>query len=368
MVNVALIKFIDKVIGSIINLFLGIFSRKKEIDLEKPKKILFIQLWSIGETILTLPAIYDIKKKYKDSEIYVLATDRNRDVYLSADKAINILTIKLNPLSILRLIFFNFRKFDIVFDLEEYLNISSTLSYFLGKQRMGFSGKVRSLVYNKTVEYNDKQHVTETFLDLARLIGADYEALPKLSYNKSTKVERILGGKTIAIAPGAAESAKSRMWPADNFVKLSNELTKDYNLVFIGSEKEKQLIDSIMFKIKDKDKVINLAGEISINELFNLIDNVNLLITNDTGPLHIASAQKTKTIALFGPNTPVRFGTYNKDSISIYKQESCAFSPCINVHLGKVPDCLYPKNSKDYQKCMKSILVEEVLDAVRKLA
>jgi len=113
--------------------------------------------------------------------------------------------------------------------------------------------------------------------------------------------------------------------------------------------------------------VINTAGSLSINELFCLIENLDIIITNDTGPLHIASAQQTKTIGLFGPNSPVRFGPYNKEDISIYKKESCKFSPCINVHKGKVPDCLYPKKSADYQKCMKAIKVEEVMKAVEKL-
>ena len=83
--------------------------------------------------------------------------------------------------------------------------------------------------------------------------------------------------------------------------------------------------------------------------------------------MHIAAAQGTKTIGLFGPNIPERFGPYGKGNVSIYKKYSCKFSPCINVHKGQVPDCLYAKNSNDYQKCMKAITIDEVLKEADKM-
>ncbi|MCK5282713.1 MAG: glycosyltransferase family 9 protein [Nanoarchaeota archaeon] len=381
MANIKIIKFLDRAFGSILCLILSVFSGEKEIDVEKSKKILFIQLWSLGETILTLPAIASVKNKYRNSDIYVLATGRNKEVYLSADLDINILTVKLNPISIIRLMIYSFKKFDIVIDLEEYLNISALIAFFLGKQRIGFSGKLRSHLYNKSIRYNDKQHVAKTFLELTKLIGANYKDknIIRLNYgkNEKDKVKDIFNkipknSRIIGIVPGAAESSRSRMWPAERYTKLSNLLIRKFNcfLVLIGSDKEKEITENIaknIKKVKEENKVINIAGNLSVKELFCLIDNLDLLITNDTGPIHIASAQQTKAIGLYGPNTPIRFGPYHKDSSSLYKPESCKFSPCINVHKGIVPNCLYPKNSKDYQKCMKAIEVEDVLMAVGKL-
>ena len=95
------------------------------------------------------------------------------------------------------------------------------------------------------------------------------------------------------------------------------------------------------------------------------MEKLNWFIGNDAGAMHIAAAQGAKTIGLFGPNIPLRFAPYGKNNISIYKGEICEFSPCINVHKGEVPDCLYPKHSGDYQKCMKNIKVEDVLDKVK---
>jgi heptosyltransferase-2 len=83
--------------------------------------------------------------------------------------------------------------------------------------------------------------------------------------------------------------------------------------------------------------------------------------------MHIAAAQRVKTIGLFGPNLPDRFGPFGKRNIPVYKGKICKHSPCINVHKGQIPDCLYSKMSQDYQKCMKAIQVSDVLRAVSKL-
>ena len=221
MASVGLIKFLDNILGSAICAVLSLFSRKKEIDTKEIKKVLFIQLWGIGETILTLPAVAAVKKKFSETDVYILSTDRNKEVYLSADMNINVLTVKMNPLSILRLMIYSFRKFDIVIDFEEYLNVSSMIAFFLGKQRMGFAHGTRAGLYNKIIDYDDEQHCTETFLDLVKLIGAEYKEkeLVGLKYGKRAyaSVSKILDKrkKIIGIVPGAAESAKAGMWPKE---------------------------------------------------------------------------------------------------------------------------------------------------------
>jgi heptosyltransferase-2 len=234
------------------------------------------------------------------------------------------------------------------------------------------------MLYTTRVEYNDKQHAAQTFLDSVRVIDANYtsEGLIPLTSNAQDKkkIDSILkkiptSSKLIGFVPGAAESAKARMLPKDMYIKIANELASDskYFILFIGSKEEEKLIHEILDKITYKGNVLDLSGKTTLRELFYLISKIDLLVTNDTGPLHIASAQNTKTIGLFGPNTPVRFGPYNKKSVSFYKKSSCTFSPCINVHKGIVPDCLYDIEDKNYQKCMKSITAREIVLAIKRL-
>src|SRR3989344_8590705 len=97
---VGAIKFADKYIGNAICRAMALFRPNKTFSFKEPKKLLIIQLWGIGETILTLPALNALKQKFPNSQITSLATSRNHDVYYSI-KGIKLITINLNPLSIL---------------------------------------------------------------------------------------------------------------------------------------------------------------------------------------------------------------------------------------------------------------------------
>jgi len=355
---VKLIKFIDKYIGIPLSLLFGIVNKlwfiKKFV---KPKRILVIQLWGIGETILALPAIKALKQKY---EVDVLCTNRNKDVFYG--QGVNLKEIKLNIFSIDFFCLLNFHKYDLVIDMEEYLNISALIAFFVGRYRIGYSHHVRSLLYSKTTEYNDKQHIALTFLDLVKVLGVKYDLkkLIPLKYSKQDKIKvdslikRLKLKKIVGITPGAAESSKSRMWPKERFAKLADKL--DYDVVFVGAGYEKKLIDDVQSLMTKKSN--NLAGKLSLRQSFYLISKCKLFISNDTGPMHVAAAIGVKTIGLFGPNTPVRFGAFG--NVSLYHKLKC--SPCINVHKGQVPECKFDDN-----KCMQKITVEEVLKAVKKI-
>lgn len=377
--GIRLIKFIDKFIGTPCCIGLSIiklFSKKKISQKEKTKNILIIQLWGIGETILTIPAIKALKKKYNKTNISILCTQRNRDVYFNYPFIDKLKVVSLNPFSLNWFILKNWRKYDIVIDMEEYLNISAIISFFIGKYTVGYSHGVRSLLYSKKVKYNDKQHISKTFFELVKALGVkdSIEKLEKLNYTGTDKKIVDLALKyskinkkdfLIGIAPGAAESSKSRMWPKENFAELieaAYKKKKNVKVILIGADYEKKLNDSIINLIKNKKitkNVFNFAGQFTLKQTFYLISKCNIFIGNDSGPMHIAAAMNVKTIGLFGPNTPARFAPFNKKSISIYKKMPC--SPCINVHKGQVPECIYKEGSRDYQKCMKAIKVEDVL-------
>ena len=378
---VVIIKFVDKYLGNLICNFLGVFNKNKSSDKKIDfSKILIIQLWGIGETILTLPAIEALRKKFPKAEVNVLATSRNKDIFFNNKNINRIFALKLIPFSVIAFIMKNIKKYDLAIDMEEYLNTSAVISFFAGKKNVGYSHNSRAKLYDVKIKYNDKQHASQTFLDLARAldINCDADKLPMLNFSKHDenfvdKFFRSNGIKdkdfAVCVAPGAAESAKARMWPYDRYAGLCDEIIAKYDakLIFIGSSNEIELIGNIQKIMENKNKTVNAAGKITLNQLFYLISKCNLFIGNDAGPMHIAAAQGIKTLGLFGPNLPIRFGPYGKGNIGLYKGHNCEFSPCINVHKGQVPDCLYPKNSNDYQKCMKNISVDDVLKEIEKM-
>lgn len=366
------IKFLDKYLGGPLCSALSIFNKGKRKGFNS---ILIIQLWGIGETILTLPAIRAVRKRFPDSRISVLTTGRVREIFLLDRDIDNVISLKLNPISIAGFILKNKKRFDLVIDFEEYLNISAIISLFAGKYRIGFNHSRRSLLYNEKTEYNDRQYAARAFLDVVKLAGtADNPALLKLDIPKEDKreVEKLLSAEgitkkdfVVGIAPGAAESAKSRMWPSGRYAELADILAERHKakIIFIGSKEEGSLIKEVISQMGHKKGAVDFAGKVNLRQLFYLIERCCLVISNDTGPMHIAMAQGVKVIGLFGPNLPLRWLPESRNSASIYKKQEC--SPCINVHLGEVPECRWHGN--DYQKCMKAIEVGDVVKAVGQL-
>ncbi len=382
--TVTLVKFFDRFFGNLLCHFLGLFCRKKPgtVPLKKIKTILAIQLWGIGETILTLPALHALAERFSDASITVLTTKRNKDVYVGRPR-IKIIELGMNPLAIISFILNNYKKYDAVIDFEEYLTVSSLIAFFTGAARVGYAHGARSKLYTHTVAYNDSQHVVETFLDLVSVFGAvsTVKKLPHLAYSPNDKraVDAFFSspsavhGAVIGIAPGVAESGKARRWPPANFSELCNRILSrqktHVKIFFFGTLEESSLVKNIIEGIDKKyqKQCIDATGKITLPQLFYAVTRCAVFIGNDSGGMHIAAAQGVKTIGLFGPNLPLRFGPYGGGNIAIYRGEICKYSPCINVHKGQVPDCLYRKKSKDYQKCMKNINVKEVADAVQKL-
>jgi len=319
MVSVNAIKFLDKYFGSLACLFLSVnkFFRPKKT---KHNKILIIQLWGIGETILTLPAIKALRENNKKSTIDILVTSRNKEIFYNNKNINNVKVLNLNPFSIKSFILKNLRKYDLVIDMEEYLNISSIIAFYTGKERIGYSHGIRSNLYTQTVDYNDKQHVVYTFLDLLKPLGIKktVEKLPKLNYSNIDKnnINKLLKknninkkNQLVGFGVGAAESAKSRMWPKDRFANLADQLIKKYNakIVLIGNNDEKKYINKLQNLIENNNNSFNVAGLVNVGEMFYLISMCKLFIGNDSGPMHVAAAQGVKTIGLFGCNLPIRF-------------------------------------------------------------
>lgn len=379
--NISRIKFIDKYLGTILCVILGFFTKRKHIETTELQSIGFIQLWGIGESITTLPTIKAAKEKFPKAKITVFCTTRVKSVFDDQPFVDNIEIISLNPFSILGYLFTYRRTYDLVIDFEEYLNISSLIAFSLGKQRIGYGNQKRSKLYHWKIPYNDRQHVAQTHMDLLQGIGIKktVQGLEPVTVSPESKkaVEHILHAKgmyqhkLIGIAPGAAESSKSRMWPLTRFASLAQWILEHYDapLALIGNAQEKKICEELITLITEdqRKKIINLAGTTNIQEAYALIQRLDLLVSNDSGPMHIGACLGVKTIGLFGPNLPKRFEGLGKHSINIYKGESCKYSPCINVHKGQVPECLWGKQHKNYIMCMKNIEAKDVELAVVQL-
>lgn len=363
--KVPVLRWIDKVVGGLLIILLWLLSLPFPKARLEPRRILVIKLWAMGESIVTLPMIHAIRRRYPGAKITVLCRKRVQDVY-AGQKGITVLARE--PLSWLAFLFVP-RAYDIAIDCEPYLKISAILAWWLGRRRVGFSHGVRSLLYTDRVKYNDEQHAVLTYMDLAAPL--DVRGTPKRLVPVATsraderKVDALFrdwgikkGGMIVCIAPGAAESSRGRIFHPKRFAKVADGLVKEFlaQVIIIGSKGERQLAEEVRSAMQYN--AVNAAGETSVKELASLLKRCALMIGNDSGPMHLAAAMGTRTIGLFCPNTPVRWAPYGPGNEYVYKP--VLPKPCINTHLGQLPDC-------EGHKHMSLITPEDVLQKARKI-
>lgn len=158
-----------------------------------------------------------------------------------------------------------------------------------------------------------EQHTIEDRLDLVRAIGGDKLStrmlLPQRYYTDKKRDILPEGALVIGFQPGATNVYK--MWPADNFKELAAKLLAEYPNAVIavtGSKKEKRL--GKVIGEANREKVIDFCGKFPIEALPKLIREMDLLVTNDTGTMHVAIALGVPTVSMFAGSDPKMFGAY----------------------------------------------------------
>jgi len=380
-------KLIDKYFGWILCTFLTCVDKfikllSEDKIFRSPQNILVMKFWGMGSILLATPFLKAIRKNFKEANIYFLTLAKNRELVESLNPVDEVITLDIDSgwlksfASIFSLLYLlKKKKFNIVFDLEFFTRFSAIVSYITGaKERVGFHAWEvwRGDLHTVKVPFNRYWHMIENFCSLASVVNinqTDYTlAKPWITDEDRSFVHRVLAFHNftvrddyICIHAGAGELALERRWPYKNFVELVKDIIKQHNImvIFIGTKSEYNLIENIL-QLIENNNALNFAGKLNIRQIAYLFENAKLMIGNDSGPLHLASAMETRTISFFGPETPVLYGPRGEGHIVFFKNINC--SPCINVHQGKTVKCY-----RDKPKCMESITVQEVIDAVNRV-
>lgn len=333
-------------------------------------KILIVKLSSIGDVVHTLPALESLSEGFRKKGV------KARIDWLVEEAASSVL--KGHPL-INELIVVkrgwgkNFRAnlkaarglkargYDLVLDFQGLLKSAIWVYLSKGKKRVGFANAREGshFAYNeKLTAYDVEQHAVDRYLTLARSVGgAPGEAVFRIDASKADEsVKRKLKQKGVD-GPFFVMVTRGRwatkLWKDEGFVELARRIIKDKKLscVLAGSPSDKEGLDRMAASIGKGS--FNMAGETDLKELFALFRLSRFAVTIDSGPMHIAAASGVKTAALFGPTAPWRTGPYGKGHVIVRKGLAC--SPCFK----KV--CASPE-------CMEKITVEDVMEAVDKIA
>lgn len=327
----------------------------------KMEKVLVVSNTALGDLLLSTPAIKSLKKSFPNISIDLMINRNLLNLFSSFEYVDNIITYDNNFFGLIKHIkYLKEKKIDTIFFLHSngpqdlFIALASNVKNVL--KAINYPSKV-SVEFSKFIlnkpDYSDKKHIIEHRLDLIKVFKpkiVDKTISLPTSYYKSFQKEKKIN---IGIQLGAADIYK--MWPLDNFISLINRFdestNEDFSITFLGLKEEKELSDNVISKI-NKNNAINLCGKTKIDELPYKLKEVDFLITNDTGTLHLSIALGIPTISLFSPTDSKIFGPYQDFDKHIVIQEDGDF---INNK---------PKKQRT-QEAMKLISVEKVLDSMR---
>lgn len=350
-----------------------------------PKRILVVRLDLIGDLVLSMVAVHALKRTYPEAEIDLISVPASARVIEGDPYLVRIMGYDPNiwrrPRALLKrqnwrqlrtlLKLLHERDYDLAISLfgkwAAVLTALSGAKRTLGFGREGFPGLMTDDIPGKHWTPGEKKHEVDYCLDLARAAGAEvteddrYPAL-FVSEQAQQEIEQLLTsqgvqpGRALIACHVSANNGQSKRWPVPYWASLLDRLIREEHaqIVLTGAPGDLPLIEKITRHMHEQP--LNLAGQTSLTQLAALLKRADLLISGDSGPMHMAAAVKTPLIAIHGPTDPALSGPVSRQATILRSDIWC--SPCYQAK--DSADCRFFTT-----QCMKNVLPTQVLAVVR---
>lgn len=319
----------------------------------------------IGDAVMTTPALGAIRSAFSKAEIVLVANPVVAELFTPHPYCDRVIVFdKKGPHSgIGGLVRFSRglarEGFDLAILLQNAIEAAIIARLAGIKIRAGYRTDGRGLLLTHPVVINDnvhRLHHTEYYLNMVESLGiprGDGRLRLQCTDEEKEWAAGILGnGRWAAINPGAAYGSAKRWYP-DRFAGVADRLHSDfgYKILLVGGPGETAIGSEIEAAIQSSS--LNLIGKTSVRQMAALLSAMELVVTNDSGPMHVAAAFDRPLVALFGPTDH----TTTSPSCSRYKivREDTECAPCLK------------RQCPTDHRCMAEISVEDVLRAVSDL-
>lgn len=351
------IKILDSIIGFLGVLFFPVPVRSNPQS--EICSILLIRPGGIGDAVLLAPAIHLIKTNYPKAHVTILVEQRNAGVFsliLDVDKVL----CYDRPSEFFRALS---GRYNIAIDTEQWYRLSAVVARLvLAPIKIGFESNERRRMFTHPIPYSHDDYEAVSFAHLLEPLGIEAGAVemgaPFLSVPDAVSgkagvlLELFQNEPFVVVFPGA--SIPERRWGADRFRGVAELLSVfGVKIVVVGGKEDRQQGEVIV----GGGLGLNLAGLTSLPETAAVIQKSALLVSGDSGVLHIAVGLGVPTVSLFGPGRAKKWAPRGDHHIVISKELPC--SPCTTF--GTTPPCTIDA------KCMRDITVDEVVNAVNML-
>jgi len=323
--------------------------------------VLVIRFSSLGDVILASAAVEALKRLYPSANIHFLTKRAYEQVFSADERVSHLISIggHESPWAIVK--WFSIRRYDLIVDLHRSLRSIGVASLLHAPKKLHVRKRAiaRRFMVASRNRYRRRFDALGSYLETLAPVGFEGRILPRIipDMHSVGKAEQLLGtcrgrgtGKIVGIAPGARHATKR--WNEKSFARLADELIKRGDVpVFLGDEEDNGMIgriDALM-----EHTAWSLAGELTLAGTIGLVSRLDAVVTNDSGPMHIAGALGIPFVAVFGPTHPdLGFCPGYPRGAVLTTGESC--SPC-SLH-GAAP-CRMPS-----RRCMDGITWEMVRD------
>ncbi|MBI5638894.1 MAG: lipopolysaccharide heptosyltransferase II [Nitrospirae bacterium] len=327
-----------------------------------PEKILIVKPSSLGDVVHSLPFLDSLRACFPKAGIHwVIAKGLeglleghpmiNRLIIIDKDRWKRFSDLR-GTMRELRDLFTELKqeRYDIVVDLQGLLRSGMITMSTGARVRIGFDEAREGSrnCYTRRVKGGRDIHAVDRYLRIAEALGCDTENVTFPFPLRAATVDNPLRDEKdyIVIVPGARWNTK--IWPAEGFGRLAAMLS--LKSVVVGSKGDALIAEEVVKA--SGGKAVSLAGRTTLAELVDIMRNAGLVISNDSGPMHIAAGFHVPVVAIFGPTSPLRTGPYGKGHAVITSDVRC--SPC------------FKKTCRDLL-CMKGISVDDVYEKVREI-
>ena len=303
---------------------------------------IFIELptW-LGDTVMVTPAIENLANYFNDSEITLIGSVAAIEILKNHPKVTKTYVLEKNYFNLYNTIK-SFGEFDVFFSFRSSFR-SKFMKFFISSKRKYQFDKNKFINTHQVEKYNNFVNDSLNINTFASKLILHTE-----KKNKDGK------NKLLGINPGASYGSAKRWYPKE-FADVASDLSSQYDIIIFGGPGEKDIANDIEKYLIEKgvDNYQNLAAQTTIKELITQISYLDLFITSDSGPMHLAAAFQVPTVAIFGPTKDNETSQWmNEKSIIVKKNLEC--QPCMKR------TC-----PLEHHNCMKQVKALDVLVAVK---
>jgi len=337
-------------------------SRRFTRDPEVVRRVLVRAPNWVGDAVMSLPVLAGLKRLFPLAEITVLAAPRVAPLFAAQPGVTEIIRYpsgrgKWQVLWELR------GRFDVALALPNSMESALGLWLVGVPSRVGYNTDARRLFLKEAVSGREALaglHTVFYLLGLLKALGGVATFTPPTLYlepEEEAMGAQILSeadlsgqGPWVGLSPGAAYGPAKR-WPAARFAALGRELQQEFGarLVLLGGDEERPVADEVKEQLQGP--VVDLVGRISLRQALGVLSQLNLLVTNDSGLMHVGAGLSVPLVALFGSTDPGATGPFTSRATVIRHPLPC--SPC------------FKRTCEAGYTCLTAISVDEVVAAAR---